>query len=219
MKITLSLEKIFNFLFPPRCAGCGDFSSYLCQKCHAALKRAETPAHEEIEALFEYRAKAIQGLIWKLKYKNTRPVGRILGELLYEHMLLKISELALFSGTKRFLLVPIPLSLQKLRLRGFNQMELVGQEIEKLDHAEVLKYSPGILIKTRHTKPQMEIRKKEERLANVVDSFAVTKSEKIEGESIILIDDVTTTGATLLEARKVLLEAGARSVFPIAIAH
>ena len=213
------LEKIFNFLFPPRCVGCDNFSSYLCQKCRVALPRAKTPGHKEIEALFEYRAKAMQGLIWKLKYKNARAIAKILGESLYEHMLLKISDLTLFSGAKRFLLVPIPLSPQKLRLRGFNQMELVGREMEKLDHKKTLEYTPYVLVKTRHTKPQMEIRKKEERLANVIGSFAVSDIEKVRGQNIILIDDVTTTGATLLEARKVLLEAGARNVFPIAIAH
>ena len=75
------------------------------------------------------------------------------------------------------------------------------------------------LEKIRHTAPQSSIKNRALRLQNLSGCFSIPHPEKVRGKNIILIDDVTTTGSTLAEARSVLLSAGARSVHAIAIAH
>ena len=73
-------------------------------------------------------------------------------------------------------------------------------------------------MKNRETKRQTTL-KRSERLSNVKNSFGVLDAKNISGKNIIIIDDVVTTGATLREAKKVLIHAGARKVLCVAIAH
>ncbi len=75
------------------------------------------------------------------------------------------------------------------------------------------------MVKKRHTKAQSKTKSRKERLVNVKNSFVVRKAEKIKGKNIIIFDDVTTTGATLKEAKKVLKKAGAKKVYFMTMAH
>ena len=77
----------------------------------------------------------------------------------------------------------------------------------------------NILTKTRETPTQVSLGDRAERLENLKNAFAVRAPEKVRGAHVVLVDDVTTTGATLLEARGELLRAGARKVTCLAVAH
>ncbi|MEK7662083.1 MAG: phosphoribosyltransferase family protein [Patescibacteria group bacterium] len=210
---------IIDFLFPARCAGCGKTGGYLCLHCRSVLPRSQNSPNPEIETFYKYRKTALSALIWKLKYRGGRDIAKIIGELFWENLAEKMSEVKLFSGNKQILLVPIPIHPGKRRGRGFNQTELIGKEIAKLDGGIIFKYSPDIIIKIKETLPQMEIKEKNKRVENAAMSFSAARPESVRGQTVLVIDDVTTTGATLLDAKRALMSAGARKVYLAALSH
>ena len=117
------------------------------------------------------------------------------------------------------LLVPIPLSGSRLRERGFNQALLLCESLVALDNNQNFKLEKNVLIKPKETEHQAKIEDRQKRLKNIIGSFAVKNPELIQKKNIILIDDITTTGATLHEAKKILRAAGARKVIAFTIAH
>ena len=106
------------------------------------------------------------------------------------------------------LLIPIPLHRVKQRSRGFNQSELIVDAIAEVTSIEK---DNSMLIRHRYTKNQAALPMRE-RAANVKGAFRVINKMKIKGKKIILVDDVITTGSTMLECIKVLKEAGAKDV-------
>lgn len=211
--------KILDFLFPPKCSGCGKHGIYICELCLRKLPKAELPKETWINAIFDYRNQHIRDLIWKLKYRGVKQIAEIFGILLYERILAEIAEESLFRGKVETILAPIPLTAKKLKSRGFNQSELMAKAIVNLDRENLFFYKPDLLLKTRETKSQMSIRNRSERLENIKNSFAVSNVKQARDKRIILIDDIATTGATLSEAKKVLLSSGARAVKAFVIAH
>src|SRR3989344_6085699 len=121
------------------------------------------------------------------------------------------------------ILIPIPLSSKRYRERGYNQAELLCENLVKLDENVNFKLEKNILIKQIDTKHQAHILNRSERLKNIVGSFTILYTGKniglIKNKNIILIDDITTTGATLTEARKVFKQAGARKIIAFTVAH
>ncbi len=115
-------------------------------------------------------------------------------------------------------LVPVPLSKKRERERGFNQAKILATKLQKvLPHS----YLADILSRPRNTLPQFSLTR-EKRLKNVQDAFALKENvirEKMKNQTFCLVDDVTTTGATLFECAKVLKKSGANKVFAITIAR
>ena len=101
--------------------------------------------------------------------------------------------------------------------RGYNQSEYLAKAILQSDSARGLIYAPQWLVKVKDTPRQSHSQSREERVKNLAGSFEA--DQRVEGKYVILIDDVVTTGSTLSEARKTLLEASARDVFGFTIAH
>jgi len=213
------LYEVSDFLFPSRCVACRTAGAYLCARCLAALPRARSPQESFIEAIFEYRSAPVRRAIWKLKYSGVRALATLFGAILYERIFALIAEEAEFGKRELHLLIPIPLSRKRLKERGFNHAALIAESLATLDRESTLSYEPAVLQKIRDTKNQMTIRDKAARLANIRGSFGVHTPERVRGKSVILVDDVTTTGATLAEARAALLAAGAKEVRCFALAH
>jgi len=113
------------------------------------------------------------------------------------------------------LLIPVPLHPKRLRERGFNQALLLVKELSQRTR---IPYSKGLLRKRIPTPPQVNL-SGGEREKGVRGSFHIQKDEEIKGKSILLVDDVYTTGATVNECSKVLLKAGAERVDVLTIAH
>jgi competence protein ComFC len=130
----------------------------------------------------------------------------------------ELSELSIMENFQKPIFIPIPLSSSRLRERGFNQAELLCREIlnQNINLGILIK---NVLIKNKDTLHQAKIRDRSKRLRNLTGSFAIKNPEIIKSRNIILIDDVTTTGATLSEARKVLKKSGAKKVIAFTIAH
>ncbi|MFA5933822.1 MAG: phosphoribosyltransferase family protein [Candidatus Paceibacterota bacterium] len=215
------LSTIFSFLFPDYCLGCRKKGELLCKSClaHAphSLEDAGGLKAANARAIFAYKNPAIKKALHFLKYNRARRIADIFGLYLYEEMIEEVAEELLLHGDNPLLVVPIPLYSKRLRERGFNQSELLARSFAKYN-LEKLIVEPSVLIKTRQTKNQMEL-KRRERLENLEGCFSIKSPETIHGHIIILIDDIITTGATMREAKKVLLQSGARKVICLAVAH
>ncbi len=168
---------------------------------------AHIPHARDIASLFPYRNPDIEALIWQLKYKRDRRAAELLGHALAE---------ALAHLTTPHTLVPIPLSNERLRERGYNQVATVCTHAAK--YLPAVTVGENLLLRTRHTPPQTSL-SRYERLKNLHGAFSVPNPDRVHDQDLILIDDVTTTGATFREAKEALLRAGARNVQCIALAH
>ena len=109
----LSLEKILDFLFPPKCSGCDRSGVYICKECLPKLPKAENPKETFINAVFDYRDQRVRDLIWKLKYRGVKQLAETFGILLYERILAEIAEESLFKIKVETILAPIPISAKK----------------------------------------------------------------------------------------------------------
>jgi len=156
-------------------------------------------------ALLTYRDPKVRALIHRAKYARDPHAISLLGHALHTY-LISIQEQAI--------VVPVPLSRERLSERGFNQTELIVQAaLSGTPH----RIDTGIVSRTRHTAPQTHLPRKE-RLSNLVGAFTATPT-KMTDQRIIIVDDVSTTGATLLEVRKVLVTTNAQSITVVALAH
>ncbi len=204
-----ALSIIEDTLFPDRCIGCRKEKIILCENCVERLPEADEPPVGE--ALFEYRHPTVRRALWLFKYRNRRDLAEVLSRPLSELILAELGERFESRGQK-LLIVPIPLSPQKLRTRGYNQTALLA---ESLGRQLQIPVAP-VLAKIIETPSQMSL-SRSKRLENLKGAFEATRL--LRGTSIILIDDIITTGATLREARKALRDAGAKKIFSFALAH
>jgi ComF family protein len=113
------------------------------------------------------------------------------------------------------LIVPIPLHKTRLRQRGFNQALLLASGIGKRFHIPL---SYDNLVRLRATRPQVEL-SGEERIKNVAGAFSLVRPRDVRSKTIILVDDVFTTGATMNECAAVLKDAGAAHVMALTVAR
>lgn len=182
------------------------------------LLRGRKTENESVYALFDYRDEIIRHMIWALKYRRNRKVAKIFAQILYDFLIEEFSDLSVYSDFNRPLLIPIPLFKKRQRKRGFNQTEILSREIAAIGGESFCALYTDLLKKVKDTPSQTSL-ERHKRLENVIGVFAVTDTKNIKNRNIVLLDDVTTTGATLNEARKVLLGAGAKSVVGVALAH
>jgi competence protein ComFC len=138
---------------------------------------------------------------------------------MYGRILEEIGDLRVMENFIAPIFIPIPLSPKRRRERGFNQAELIARNLFLLGKDDDFEIKDNILVKPKDTAHQAQLENRTKRLRNLSGTFQVRNPELILGKNIILIDDVTTTGATLTEARKILLEAGARKVIAFTFAH
>ncbi len=161
-----------------------------------------------ITTLMDYRDSAVQDLIRSLKYDGSRYAAQLTATLLADYLREEISSHRAFS-TRKILIVPVPLHASRARERGFNQVELVLNALSKefLDDTEAV-IAPQALARTRATQSQAHL-PRSERLSNVAGAFIAPNAALVKKTHIFLIDDVTTTGATLANAATPLRRAGA----------
>ncbi len=170
-------------------------------------------------ALFDYKDREIRNAVWALKYHEEQKIAEMFGNILYSYLLDELADRMIFDDVHLPLFIPIPLSKRKLRERGFNQSEHIIRACAGLDNDKTLELCLKALERVRDTESQAKMPGRQMRERNVKDAFRVTDKSVVFGRDIVLFDDVVTTGATLREAQKVLLDAGAKSVFGLAIAH
>lgn len=218
-----NILSIINFIieavFPRECAGCGKNGVLLCAACIEETQSAPQSEHAFINAAFDYHNKAIKRAVWRFKYKNARGFAKIFAPYLYDEIIGALGNELFISGGENILLVPVPLHKKRLRERGYNQSELLTREILKLDSAHIFSYAPLLLVRVKETKPQAKSEKRNARIKNLRDAFYSPPTLHARGRVVILIDDVTTTGATLVEAKRSIRILRPRKILAFTIAH
>ncbi|MBX4210904.1 hypothetical protein KW783_02960 [Candidatus Parcubacteria bacterium] len=224
------MKKLFNyfldFLYPDSSHVRG-FHGTTPEKLLAICPPAENTPGGDIFSLYDYKNEAVKRLVWELKFRRNRKIAKLLGQVLFEHIISETSDLETFSDFREPLLIPIPLSKERQKERGYNQAALLCEEIvatallcEEIvaTNGGSLKIMENILVKIKNNPHQTDLARSE-RLKNMKNCFAVTDQSKISGKNIVLIDDVTTTGATLREAMNELKKSGAENVIAFTVAH
>ena len=216
---------ILDIIFPTKCLSCGQTGTDLCLTCLLESPPAENENANWIFSIYNYHHPPIKKALQLFKYKNKKRLANIFAEVVYEKILEELSELSVMENFREPLLIPIPLSPKRYHERGYNQAQLICEELVKINNLRKMidwRLENNILIKPKETEHQARIKDRNIRLKNIIDSFAIKNTESanlIKNKNIILIDDVTTTGATLTEARKILKQAGARKVIAFTVAH
>ncbi len=145
--------------------------------------------------------------IHQLKYRNLRALVAPLAKLLNEYLIT--------NPVHGEALVPVPLHQKRLRERGYNQSGLLAQELGKLINLPVV---DDCLIRQRHAPPQARTLTVDERRSNVADAFTC-RYHRLKGKQVLLIDDVSTSGATLDACAAALKATGATSVWGLVLAR
>jgi ComF family protein len=217
-----------DLLFPPRCAGCGDLGLIWCAKCQAGVRLISKPLCEHCGFPLRQTARCAACADHRYVFTASRSWGVYAGELRQAILSLKhrsnASLGAVFAKSlvKVFqaqdwninLLIPIPLGPQRLRQRGYNQIDLLARPFAELAG---LRYAESVLIRRHETLPQFELNALQ-RWENLHGSF-VADPVPLAGLSVLVIDDIMTTGATLDSAAQALREAGAKKVYAITLAR
>lgn len=215
IKIIHKINDLTSWLFPKRCFGCGRPDELFCSKCLSGLPASSINRVRFISAVFsasEYDNPALKSAIRAMKYRSGRKIAVILAGFLAGEL---NANMQIILKEKPQVLA-IPMSDSRRRERGYNHAELLSRIIaEKLS----LPYAPCALKKIRNTYPQAECQSRRERLENIRDSFGVNPDFDFQGKNILLVDDVSTTGATLNEAARVLENAGAAKIYAAVVAR
>lgn len=157
----------------------------------------------------EFKNTSIKKSIHYLKYKNlpqiSTPLGAIMLRAIGQHL----------TSTDNILLCPIPVHPNRLKWRGYNQSQLLA---EYLNRQIGIKIYTG-LIKVKDTKSQMRIKDRYHRIMNLNDAFIATIKSTQQNQTILIIDDVTTTLSTITQAAKALKKQGFHDINALILAH
>ena len=157
----------------------------------------------------------VKKLLYQFKYSPyLSGLAPILSEILYEGLIQNEHFYKVLEDNPIF--VPVPLHAIRLKSRGYNHAGLLTEGLAtKLGYSYVAQY----LIRTINTKPQYKL-KKEERLKNIKGAFSLNSKylKSVTGKTIVLVDDITTSFATLAECAKVLKHSGASQVYGVTLA-
>lgn len=232
---------LIDLVYPRKCAGCGREGVWLCGACRSKT-RYKSAQHcpvcfktkpmgmicrgcnslDPLQGVLiagSYEDESLSRLIKWYKYGLAAEISAILGRFLVEFLSYQAAaspntSLKFFKDRQSLLLVPVPLHQRRLRWRGFNQAALLAEMIRDNFH---IRTDDKHLERTRFIRPQTKLNPAQ-RAANVHNSFIWTGPD-LEGQNIILLDDVITTGSTLRECAKALKQAGAGQIYALCLAR
>ena len=216
-----------DLVFPVHCVGCGREGGIVCGECAGGLERLTLPycrlcaapgvdgvcrwcqqhprGFDSLRSPYKFEG-AVRDAIHALKYRGVRAAAPDLAGLMVEYLSRNM--------VPADALVPAPLHPRRLRSRGYNQSALLAREIGR----ELgLAVREDLLVRVRNARPQVEAQTREERRTNVAGNFSCESDAA--GLTLLLVDDVATTGSTLSECAASLKQAGAVRVFALALAR
>lgn len=214
MKILNEVVKIF---YPTTCGICGQKinARYTCRKClniieysqeDVAFLNSENKHYDKLISALRYEGIFKEKML-NYKFYNAKYLGKTFAEILT--ILVKKYNL------KADIILAVPISKVRLRERGYNQSSVIAKKVSDFTGIE---YQERILVKSKNNLRQSELTVCERKL-NVKDVYSVRKFEIVKDKTIILIDDIITTGATLNECAKVLKRCGAREVIGLTVMY
>lgn len=229
-------DTITNLILPNQCITCHSLSECnLCNNCIQKIPSANNlwikenlhqniifkpKTHTKIKTInknsylnailscTDFKHKIIKKSVHYLKYKNLPqlaiPMGTIMLRALSQHL----------KNTSDIILCPIPLHTSRLKFRGYNQADLLAKYLQKKLRLPIYLN----LERIRNTPQQMRIKNKSSRIQNMNDAFIASKKNNLK-QTIILIDDVTTTLSTIEQAAKALSKQGFEDIYALILAH
>jgi competence protein ComFC len=201
---------VLDLIFPPVCLNCGRVDWRFCEPCQKQLSEAPILPHLiELSPLSGVlttgkHAGILENAVQALKYHEALHLAPLLAQRMV---------FALENQTWRFdTIIPTPLSSLRMKERGYNQAKEISQALAQQLNIE---HQAEALQKIRHTQSQVGLGRAE-RLENVKEAFSADSS-LITGKTLLLVDDVRTTGSTLSECAQAALQAGAKAIYAITV--
>jgi ComF family protein len=208
------ISTCINWIFPPRKS---EQTIYPLSEKDILLFPKAKPIDTQTHALFSYKDPRVTSLIWEIKYhKNIRALS-LITPLLADVIHAEYSDKTLFEKYQHCILLPVPSTNTRINTYGYVHTHFICEALTPLLPSNIT-YSPNVLQKIKDTPQQHRLKDRHARLKNLTRSHIVT-TNILPHTLVILIDDVTTTGTTLTEARRALKEAGAKDIIAFTIAH
>lgn len=230
-----TFKKSLDLLFPIQCVGCACRGDWLCPACWQELARNEPqhcigcgrddPAGRTCVACQEnwgvlrgalfagiYQTPLLKQAIAACKYEEVKTLARPLAGLLFS-LTQRPGITEVLGRARDRIIVPVPMSQRRERRRGFNQASFLARDYGILAGLPFIE-----ALEKRDREAQVGL-SREDRLANLQDAISVKSPLAIFGKTVILVDDVVTTGATALACATALRRAGARAVWVLALAR
>lgn len=190
--------------------------SWTPQQAREKLPAAPEPQLERCRSIFAYKDERVRKLIWNIKYKKSAYATSIGGYALYHSLPRRAMASPLLSPV---IIIPMPITVRRRRERGFNQCELLADEMKRLDAGNRLTLEKNLLIRVQHAARQT-LKTRDERLESAQGIFALNETVSISKDAtIIVIDDVITTGSTMKSALEILHAGGFEKVSGLSLAH
>jgi len=185
MKAISVIKTALSFLFPPR----SDEVLVNSLASNILCEIVAPKSQDGVTTLLPYSNELVRSVLWEAKFHHNEKAIALLALALAEYLKYEKDD---------WVLVPIPLAPKRLAMRGYNQCELIVREtVSTIGRGAVVHG----LKKVRETPPQTSLARNM-RLSNIEGAFAISHPDKLRDKKVFIIDDVTTTGATLREARR-----------------
>ena len=213
-KILKIQEEILNLIYPQTCGICGKiYPKSICNKCEIRLRKQleiniikegqeiEDKYFNELMYIFKYEGE-VRKLILDYKFNNKSYIY-----LTFVNFLLKNEKI--FENIKKYdKIITVPISKKRLKTRGYNQSYLIAKEIAKRTNLELVN---NCLIKTKNIVEQSKLNK-EERKQNIQGVYELKNKKLVKNKKILLIDDIYTTGSTVNECSKILMQGNPKKI-------
>ena len=222
-------------LFPPLCVACGThlpaprkdavvcapcidsvplYDALFCPVCLRRIPAGNAPCHPRANYVLapaaHYAHEAVRKIVWQFKYENWLSAGAPAATLLTGYLK------NLGHDWNGYEVVPIPLHKNREWRRGFNQAAVLAQAVAR---EFTIPVTAGNLVRAKETATQADQEDYAAREKNLHGAFHCLRPEEFAGRNIILVDDVTTSGATLAEAVKALKACGAKKIVAAVVAR
>jgi len=210
------IKALINLFIPADCALCGERAAsspfVLCARCDASVRSNKTSklaSSSRIPVIYSLGiySGALKECIKQFKFRNKINMIHAFCELIRSDPHIK--------AIAANLIIPVPISGTRFKVRQYNQSELIARILQRILKTPL---SCDNLVKTKNTPPQTGL-SRNKRIENLIGSFHVRDPRKIAGRSILLVDDVITTGATLDTCAKELLLKGAKCIYAFTLAR
>lgn len=217
-----ALAFFINFLYPPTCIICGKSANYyICEKCNKRIKKYEEYHYLSRDEDNNYPIRHYDYLIYIFRYE------KIIRKIMINYKFYSKPYIASFFANKILnnnnlcekikeydYIVPVPMSADKERLRGYNQTKLITSIISK----KLKIKESNNLKKVNNTLTQGKLNRLE-RINNIEGIYYIENNLEFIGKRIVLLDDIYTTGSTIEECARVISKSGARKIFVIILAR
>lgn len=203
-----ALRFVLDLLYPSRCPICDNFIGYMdsfCKECQSKINKCEKAykiKYSDLSVSVCFYDDNTSIAVYELKDRGGNApyaFGLGISELIEKYKISKETDF----------IIAVPMYKNDKLKRGFNQTELIAKEVSRMTG---IPYNFNAVFKNRETKHQKTL-SRDERMVNLKNAFSVKNPEIVSGKSILIIDDLCTTGSTLSEISRILKENGAKNVF------